>query len=137
MHPLAIPRPPAATPGRPALRLGATGALSLALITPACAPVWNPPVPAGVTYVYQDQGFVETHVAAAAGVAGGVGYGMGFGFRDKNGVKGATAANPFQQSVPIDGLHFNDHLVGQGERITPAPPAASAAAPAPRAPGGS
>jgi hypothetical protein len=73
----------------------------------------------GVTYAYQDQGFVETKVAAGVGRVGPVGYGFGFGFRDKSGVHGAAVKDPFQQSVPIDGIRFNEHLAGQGVPVAP------------------
>jgi hypothetical protein len=94
-------------------------AFALAVAAAACTPVWNPPPPVGVTYAYRDQGFVETKVGAGFGRVGPVSYGAGFGFRDRSSVNGAAVSDPFQQSVPIDGIRFNPHLAGQGVPVAP------------------
>jgi len=115
--------------------------LAAILFAAGCgAESWTPPPPAGVTWQYEHQGFRErsTHVFAGsiAGPYGGMAYGGAFSFRHESELSGRAAADPFAESTPIDGYHFNEHLGEQGHRLSPiAAPAASTSGPA--APGSS
>lgn len=98
---------------------------------------WRPAPPAGVTYIYDFQGFKEKGTTAFGGVIGvaphtGIAYGGAFSFREGHEIRGDGWKDPFAESTPIDGVRFNEHLAGQGIPLTPrvaAPtPAASSSA---------
>jgi hypothetical protein len=95
---------------------------------------WQPQPPVGTTYQYDFQGFRSSDTVVVGGTYGGFpAYGAAFAFRDAKGVHAeAGGKDPFSQSAPIDGLRFNDHLEGQGARLTPGgappPPASTPAA---------
>lgn len=115
----------------PALALAAA-ALS------GCGPAvstWSPPPPAGATYLYDHQGFSQQGTTVVAGAAAGGPMSMGFGgagtTREVSGVTGENVPDPLGESQPIDGVRFNEHLEGRGERLLPSP----AGTPAPLAPG--
>ena len=93
---------------------------------------WQPPPPAGTTYVYEYQGFKEKGTTAFGGAIGlghgaGLLYGGAFSFREGRELQGEGWKDPFAESTPIDGIRFNEHLgprgVPLGARI--AAPAAS------------
>jgi hypothetical protein len=108
----------------------------LCLVMIACGPPesWRPRPPSGVTYRYEDQGFVRARQTVVGGASGGVGYAAAFGFREGIGANGGQGKDPFEQAKAIDGVHFNEHLGAQGVQlspegasVTPAPPAPDAA----------
>lgn len=104
---------------------------------------WRPPAPEGVTYVYDHQGFRQQERGGFGGVARiapgvGVAYGGAFNFRQGSELNGSMDKDPFAETTPIDGVHFNQHLGPRGAPVAPAPLAAPPAPPsssAPRPPG--
>jgi hypothetical protein len=104
-----------------AIRTAAGLALASTVIACGGRQSWQPPPPHGTTYVYDYQGFQSSDTTVVAGTAGGApAYGAAFAFRDAKGVHEEEGGkDPFSQSAPIDGLRFNQHLEGQGARLTP------------------
>jgi len=100
-----------------------SGVLVLALTQLACGGrhAWQPAPPHGTTYVYDYQGFQSSDTTVVGGTSGGFpAYGAAFAFRSAKGVHEEEGGkDPFAQSAPIDGLRFNEHLQGQGARLTP------------------
>lgn len=126
-----------------AFRVLPSGVLVLALTQLACGgrQSWQPQPPHGTTYQYDYQGFVTSDTTVVGGTSHGFpAYGAAFAFRRAPGVHEEEGGkDPFQQSAPIDGLRFNEHLQGQGARLTPntgaAPAAPIGVAPPPRGDG--
>ena len=82
---------------------------------------WEPASPRGDTWEYDYQGFRSSDTTVLAGSSQGFAYGTAFSFRDAREVhpeKGGP--DPFAESAPLDGLHFNAHLEHQGARLPPA-----------------
>ena len=120
------------------LRLGralalTAGAIGLSQVLACGANNWQPPPPYGQTYQYDYQGFKSSDTTVVAGGGSGGSYAGVFAFRDAKGVHlEAGGKDPFAQATPIDGLRFNQHLQGQGARLSPSsggPPSTSPAAP--------
>jgi hypothetical protein len=106
-----------------------------------CSPEsWAPPTPAGSTWRYDHQGFNDRSATVVTGSfrgpAGAAAYVGAFAFRDQTGASWSAGADPFAESKPIDGIRFNQHLAGQGRKLSPSgeAPAASSSpsGPAPR-----
>jgi hypothetical protein len=98
----------------------ALAALVLAIVGGCGANPWEPAVPRGETWEYDYQGFRASNTTVVAGSGPVGGYAVGFSFRDAREVhpeKGGK--DPFEQSTPIDGYHFNAHLETQGARLSP------------------
>lgn len=97
---------------------------------------WKPPAPAGVTYVYEYQGFKQQTRGGYGGVATlapgvGLATGGGFNFREGSELRGEAMHDPFTESTPIDGVRFNEHLGQRGIPLqvrvaTPAAPPTTA-----------
>lgn len=92
-----------------------------AFVVAGCgASPWTPAAPHGQTWEYDYQGFRASGTTIVAGSGPVGGYAVGFSFRDAREVhpeKGGK--DPFEQSAPIDGYHFNAHLETQGARLAP------------------
>jgi hypothetical protein len=107
---------------------------------PACggsAKGWSPAPPAGTTYLYQYQGFKERSTVGFGGaIPGALVYGGAFSFREGRELRGDPFRDPFAESVPINGISFNEHLGPRGRPLagslsSSGPPASSSPPPAP------
>ncbi len=111
------PRSPVSLRRRPIAPL----VLFAAVLGGCAANPWEPAAPRGDTWEYDYQGFRSSDTTVMAGTSPGFAYGSAFSFRDAREVhpeKGGK--DPFAESAPLDGLHFNAHLERQGARLLPA-----------------
>jgi hypothetical protein len=84
-------------------------------------PHWDPPAPSGRTWQYDAQGALrETRSFGAGRTLGGGSYGYFFGGKGAE-VPPGTDPDQFWKQQSVGSLKFNQHLAGQGERVTSGP----------------
>lgn len=108
------------------MRLSLSSRFCLLFVVPSCASA--PPVPtapAGAAYIYSEQGFAESTVSVTVPVGRYASVTPTF----NSGGEAVASTNDDHRVAdelpPSDGVHFNEHLTGQGVALTPLRSAAS------------